>query len=130
VQYESVRGNVASSILQGVSASSARAVLELGASCARARRELAEPSRMKTLFPFQNILGRPSGSTSTTLPSHFHALPLHFQCTSMHFQDSSLALHSLFTHSSLTLHSSLPLSMTHRSESTLKGGEDVTDRVW
>ena len=108
VQYESVRGNDASSMLPSVGASSARAILELGASCARARRELPEPSRMKTLSPFQNILGRPSRSTSTLFPMLFHALPctstalpLHFQCSST----VSTAFHSLFTRSSNTLSS-------------------------
>ena len=69
-------------------ASSARAVLEQGASSARAVRT----SRMKTFSNIPNILGRPSRSTSTSFLKHFHSIPMHF------------------THSSLTLHSSLPPS--------------------
>ena len=121
VQHESVRGSDASSMLQVVDASSARARRELGASCSRTWRELGassaravRTSRMKTFSNIPNILGRPSRSTSTSFPKHFHSIP-------MHFIHSSLTLHSLFT-------LPFPLPTPHRSESTLKGGEDVTDR--
>ena len=99
-----------------------RARRELGASCSRTWRELGassaravRTSRMKTFSNIPNILGRPSRSTSTSFPKHFHSIP-------MHFIHSSLTLHSLFT-------LPFPLPTPHRSESTLKGGEDVTDRV-